>query len=474
LNSSILVRALAGTQPAAVMVVKNQTVPDIMSRMLAKHAKCIPDYDKIYKYFLGGDLTDVCKRLWTFCKKNFNYEVEGEKAQYVSSPITMLINKDVDCKNYALFIGGVLDAIKRSGAMKLDWQYRFASYQFLSDPGHVFVVVNPKKENIWVDPVLDEFNNHFFYFHAVNKQPKVGSIGYMPLWSGSAIGNAAGDKLNTMIMQYADGVANAAQFSIKTNTINTITSLVLQSAAFAVPGLGEALMLLKGASILVNDAFGVGSAAGRVLSDITSFNPVGLVNDLFNGRTYQYQVYWMAAMYNYYVLGNNKNNQDLMKDGDVWPALKWFIDRTGVYISGTELLQALTISADKYLSYYNVNKSITTDRARVEAAVQVAQQWRQGMPINPGEASSNWLPQYRGAWTNTIGVFDQQLVNIANMTGKSVEQVAAQQGDQYAYDYLNYGPGSSSLSSSQLIPGVDNWLLAAAAGAAILGYAILE
>lgn len=473
MNTSILVKALAGTQPAPLMVVKNQSVPDIMQRMLIKHAKCLTDYDKIYKYFLGGDLLTVCNRLWTFCRRTFHYEVEGEKAQNVSSPITMLINKDVDCKNYALFIGGVLDAIKRNGAMKLDWEYRFASYKLLSDPGHVFVVVNPKTDNIWVDPVLDEFNDHYFYFHAINKKPTVGAIGSMPLWSiGRTIGDAAGDKLNTMIMQYADGVTNAYQVSVQTNTINTITTLVLSSAAFAVPGLGEALILLKGASILVNDAFGVGSAAARVLQDITSFNPVGLVNDLFNGRTYQYQVYWLAAMYNYYVLGNNKTNQNQMKDGDVWPALKWFIDRTGVYISGTELLQALTISTDKYLSYYGVNKSITTDRARVDAAVKVAQQWKQGMPINPGDNGNNWLPQYKGAWANTIGVFDQQLVNIANMTGQSVEQVAAQQGDQYAYDYLNYGPGSSS--SSQLIPGVDNWMLAAAAAAALLGYAILE
>jgi hypothetical protein len=462
-----LIRALAGTQPKPKMVVADQSVQDIIQRMMIKHVTCMPDYDKIYQYFDEGDLMDTCYKLWKFCRDNFTYVVEDEDRQNVSSPLTMLKGMKVDCKNYSLFIAGNLDAMKRHGK-KLTWEYRYASYELFHDVGHVFVVVNPNTDNIWVDPVLDEFNWHLFYWHKIDKKPKLKAVAGIPIQArGGRIGNAV-DDLAAKTKEYTDGIVAAVQATQQTSTLNSVSSLVLSSASMAIPGAGEAMALLKSGAILVSDLFGVGSAAARVLSDLASFNVTGLFNDLFNGRTYQYQHYWLAALYNFYVLGRNITNQNQMTDTDVWPARKWFIDRTGVYIDGTELLQALTISVDKYLGYYNVNKNITTDRTRVAAAVAVAQQWKNA-PINPGDASGNWVAQNRGSWANTVGVFDQQLINIANMTGQSVEQVAAQGGNQYASDYLN-----QTTSSNQIIPGIDNSTLIIAGGALLVGFALLD
>lgn len=460
-----MISVLEGTQPRPYTVVDRQTIADIIRAVDAKHKECAPDYDKIAGYFDKGDddVYGVCQSIWNFCKKNLAYDEESELKQFCSCPYTILTVKAVDCKNYSLFIGGVLDALKRRG-MHLTWKFRFASYEITEPrPGHVFVVVNENTDNIWVDPVLDSFNQHLFYWYKRDRRPTVialGKVAGLP-----KVGNAAGDTLQTQLIEYADGVTGAVQLGKQTSTINTITQGVLMTASLAVPVVAAAVAILKAAAPLLNNAFGVGSAAARVYNDITSFNVVGLFNDLFNGRTYQYQIYWLAAMHQYYVLGkSNITNQDQMTDADVWPAVKWFIDRTGVYISGTQTIDALVKGSSAYIKLHSVNSGITTDAARVADAVRVAQTYWSGVPIDPG-SSSNFLPGRAGSWANTIGVFDLGIAQIAQQYGVTPEQYVAQTG----IDYTTDPTGTGTSSSSQLIPGIDNlWLVAAGLGVLVV------
>ena len=95
MNKGLLIKALAGTQPAPQMVVEDQSVKDIIQRMMIKHVKCMPDYDKIYQYFDRGDLMDTCYNLWKFCRDNFDYVIEDEDRQNVSHPIACT---DRDCR----------------------------------------------------------------------------------------------------------------------------------------------------------------------------------------------------------------------------------------------------------------------------------------------------------------------------------------------------------------------------------------
>ena len=71
----------------------------------------------------------------------------------------------------------------------IPFNYRFASYKiFNKEPQHVFVVVNPGTNNeIWIDPVLKEFNYKKPYSHAIDKKP-------MALYSISGIGKATKDQ----------------------------------------------------------------------------------------------------------------------------------------------------------------------------------------------------------------------------------------------------------------------------------------
>jgi len=177
-SKSILIKKLAGTQPKPKVIIDDQEVKDIVRQMMIKTEATQGDYDKIYKDFLGGDIDEICQRLFDFCVDNIELSTESIDSQFVSSPITILKRGHSDCKCYALFCGGVLDAMKRHG-MDIDWCYRFASYKWWnSETNHVFTVVNPKTDDIWIDPVLGEYNYHYGYSYKKDKRPKsVGAIG---------------------------------------------------------------------------------------------------------------------------------------------------------------------------------------------------------------------------------------------------------------------------------------------------------
>jgi hypothetical protein len=100
------------------------------------------------------------------------------------SPGAILSLGKNDCKNYALFIMGVLDSLKRKGLISNKIYYRFASYRLLDEiPHHVFAVIQDQQGNeFFIDPVLSKFNERKTYYHKIDKSPS------MPLYSVSGIG----------------------------------------------------------------------------------------------------------------------------------------------------------------------------------------------------------------------------------------------------------------------------------------------
>jgi len=141
-----------------VLIEKKQSVHDIIREVLTAHRIFAKDYDLIAKHFWRGNVYDTLQYLWQFCKANIPYKVESEDNQTTKSPAAILLSPSGDCKHYSGFIGGVLAALVRSGK-KIDWAYRFASY----DPGtrtpeHVFIVAKTPGGIYWIDPVLKTFN----------------------------------------------------------------------------------------------------------------------------------------------------------------------------------------------------------------------------------------------------------------------------------------------------------------------------
>ena len=433
-KQSVLSRLGAYANTPFKILVEDQDVHDIIEGVIQKHKECVDHYDAIYPMFDGpGEWDRVGQRLWDFCKQQLQYSIETIDWQLVKTPATLMKHGFTDCKGYALFCAGVIDAMKRAGE-NVDWCYRFASYElFNSQPGHVFVVLFPNTPNeMWIDPVLNAFDTRrprpiwkrdYWITASSSRQQQIAGV------PGSGIRHShpsqlariglssAEQSLLDQFKEYSDGVADAINSAQTTGVFNTICLVVLAGASTVYPVIAAAIAILKVATGIVSNNFGVGSLAARLLSDLSSnilTAPVTIVETLINGRTYQSDQYRAGQYYDFYVAGNaSVNALNKVADGDVALAMKWFMDRLGVFISGGEHIDALCQSPAAYMALYSVNSYTTTDANRVNAAYNVASTYF----IKNGVA---------GAWANTLGVYDMQLAQIANAANETIEAAAAQ------------------------------------------------
>jgi hypothetical protein len=180
-----------------VLTEDRQNTTDIQNLIIQKHKFYEKDYDLISHYFDTGDIVDTSRQIFDFLKTNVPYTKENGKYQTVKSPALILSSNDgngnfdrVDCKNYASFIGGVIDSIKRNGGdsdYNWDWAYRFASYDANDpEPGHVFVVVKIDGKELWIDPVFTYFNGGDLTAWQMDKKPTTRTIGGLYSISGAA------------------------------------------------------------------------------------------------------------------------------------------------------------------------------------------------------------------------------------------------------------------------------------------------
>lgn len=152
----------------------NHDVYDIVNEVCAAHETFSGDYDKIANQFWKGDIKKTCDGLFDFCKRNFKYKIEPGNLQTTRSPAAILKTGNtvgLDCKHYAGFIAGVLDALRRQG-LRVNWCYRFASYNANNkNPEHVFVVVKISGKDYYIDPVLSQVNQKSpLYYYKIDKK----------------------------------------------------------------------------------------------------------------------------------------------------------------------------------------------------------------------------------------------------------------------------------------------------------------
>lgn len=137
-----------------VLIKQNQRVDDIIKQLLIAHEKNVFFYDRFAMLFDDTTTLKICENICEFLKKYIKYVEESDKDQTTALPAAILNWRQGDCKHYASFTGGILDAINRETGKEIEWCYRFASYDLLSkSPHHVFVVVYDKGGEIWIDPV---------------------------------------------------------------------------------------------------------------------------------------------------------------------------------------------------------------------------------------------------------------------------------------------------------------------------------
>jgi hypothetical protein len=205
MNREKLLQILPPFNNKNVILRYDQTTNDIITEILKAHDQYKNDYAKIAVYFKGLNNYSTAKNCFDFLKKNIFYKIDSGENQLIKSPGAILATKKSDCKCYSLFTGGIL------GALKIPFCYRFASYnQFDKTPGHVFVVINPGKNEIWCDAVLPSFNTKKKFNYKIDKMA-INSISGIGKTSAKKIAKkAAGKTLGQKLKKGAKVVLKVA------------------------------------------------------------------------------------------------------------------------------------------------------------------------------------------------------------------------------------------------------------------------
>ena len=158
-SRSAVLKKLAPFNNYKKVVSADQTVTDIIDGIVNTHYQYQDEYDKISNYFVGESELETARNIFNFLKSNVPYYIESTNNQTLRSP-SAIVALPGDCKSYALFANGVLDSLNRKGIFQVPLAFRFAGYKDSSrEPQHVFAVMYPgTKKEIWIDPVLQRFN----------------------------------------------------------------------------------------------------------------------------------------------------------------------------------------------------------------------------------------------------------------------------------------------------------------------------
>jgi hypothetical protein len=185
ISKNMVLQKLAPFTNFKKVLIEDQNTGDIIQGILDNHNNYEKEYDKISEMFIGDNEVETAKNIFKFLKDNVPYYVEPIEKQTLRSPSAILSMKDsngqilgADCKSYASFINGTMSSLNRKGIFKVPLSYRFASYRYdTREPQHVFSVLYPNTKNeVWVDPVLNKFDQRKEPVYIKDKKIKMALI----------------------------------------------------------------------------------------------------------------------------------------------------------------------------------------------------------------------------------------------------------------------------------------------------------
>ena len=222
ISKKVVLQKLSPFNNYRKVVSTDQTVTDIIDGILDTHNQYFGEYDKISDLFVGDSELETARNIFNFLKSSVPYYIESNKNQTLRSP-SAIVAMPADCKSYALFANGVLDSLNRKGILQVPLAFRFAGYKNNTrEPQHVFAVMYPgTKKEIWIDPVLNRFNEKRQPSFYKDKKIK------MALIALSGVGYSASDKRAEM-EAYRDKLVNDRDRLLQAGVITPGSSKELQ------------------------------------------------------------------------------------------------------------------------------------------------------------------------------------------------------------------------------------------------------
>lgn len=320
------------------LISDNQDTNDIMKEVYNAHKHFAKDYDLLTNYFINTDPVSLAKEVFNYCKENFNYKIEKDSLQTTRSPAGIIYTKNIDCKHYAGFIAGVLDAMRRKYNLKFELFYRFGRYDiFDTMPGHVFVVMKYNEKEYWIDPVLESFNKRFpIPISFIDKKIKNMSLVRI---SGITQSQNITPRIVNRLQPSMSGAVGETVY----NQAAKVVANALNQATASIPFVGVAQGLIA-------DFFGKGGISDWI-------TPGGIINEIKSaifGRAFRGGQYWLGEKFRYYIMGEDIHTRDadVVTDPAVSTAITTFSVGFGVPIEDYQDILNLEKGANEYIKRY--------------------------------------------------------------------------------------------------------------------------
>lgn len=371
-----------------IIVPGRQKIRDIIKEVLNAHERYAGDYDQLVEagYF---DAITAPEDLFHFCQSQLKYIEEPRKDQTTRSPAGIIVLSDVigvDCKHYAGFIAGVLDALNRAG-YDFDWHYCFVSYnEEDKKPEHVFVIC----DDYWIDPApVRDIATKRYYPRSFDDRMAV------PVWPpiikkpSNMLSSLHGinyvvvdDEFQSASCGYARGKVGCPG--------NRMPDRVGQFT-FGFPDLGA-----DPVGSVQQTAADLASLLpeGGLSNFLKSFfeNPTKAIITLIKGRTYTKGGYQLGEIFMRNILGMSEIQSNWQVPDQYVPiAEQFFTLALGVEIGSGDHLNELVKSADAYYAWMPVNVDTATPRENAERASQILQMMNYGASIRDRTWPLSWF-----------------------------------------------------------------------------------
>ena len=234
----------------------NQDTDDIISAILyADENNPKLSYNNAV-VFLGEDDYQTGANIFNYIKENIYYKAEPDSLQTTKTVERLLYDKQGDCKHYSLFAGSVLKTLN------IPYAYRFVSFGSKDDIQHVYIVINPDTNPIYLDAVIDEYDTQEKFSYCEDYYPNTNkSIGKSKFFTL--------DQLDIQTTTAQEGI----DYNIISHTTDYSSFALLMHFNFL--NSDESTKLKKGKHVVNKVILALGRAAARgLIMDVESFKPV--------------------------------------------------------------------------------------------------------------------------------------------------------------------------------------------------------
>lgn len=147
-------------------ITRFQTAGDIMKQLKRAEYNSRATSKKLATFFKSDNALTTCAKVWLFLRKEIYYNAEPNHDQTAKTINRFIVDGYGDCKHFATFAVGVLNACNIPC-----WFTLVGQDETVRKPNHAYATALVDKKLVVIDPCRKKFNDECKHFYKWNISP---------------------------------------------------------------------------------------------------------------------------------------------------------------------------------------------------------------------------------------------------------------------------------------------------------------